>query len=502
MAIAIGIDFGSSLCRTAVFRDGKAEVFPNRFSERKLPVIVEEVDGVIAFTTIKQRLGFAETVPSAADLFQAIRQDAKEAIGEEIEAAVVTVPACFTERQRAALRKAAEEGGFGAVRLLDEAMAGLLASQFKPEIRTVLAYALGAGVFSASLFQMGPGGPRALWHEGDRGLGGNNFDAALVTLLLRRLGFAADQFIDRQESAEKLKQLAENVKIGLSKRESEQFDVNVGELFNEAAVKKSQFSVTVTLTRADLEGVLAGMIEETIHLAGLAVEGANLDAPKIDAVFLLGDSTRIPLVEKRLRAAFPAEIVRASAAAIARGAAIHGSQLDDKAWEREKTHAPAPPERVEEAAAPESWAAQFSPAFDNAFRLWRAGQQDMAIAAVEQVQTEIPKFLAKLCSIRGMNLFRQGDFAGAMQHLEKSLKFDKDERSTQKIYHEACNRRAIELTDERKYLEAKMVIRKGAAYVRECENCARLLLRIEKEMDRARRGGEPTDWTTPRKRRR
>src|SRR5216683_1014942 len=100
MATILGIDFGSSLCRTAVFRDGQVESFPNRFSERKLPVIVEGSDSAVSFSSIKQNLGLSETPATGAELFGAIRQDAKEATGEQIEAAVVTVPSCFTERQR------------------------------------------------------------------------------------------------------------------------------------------------------------------------------------------------------------------------------------------------------------------------------------------------------------------------------------------------------------------------------------------------------------------
>src|SRR4029077_4689245 len=130
------------------FRDGQVESFPNRFSERKLPVTIELANGAVSFGSIKQSLGFSETAPSASELFRAIRQDAKEAMGAEIEAAVVTVPSCFTERQRSALRDSAEDGGFAAVRLLDESTAALLATGIKPDAKTVLVYALGAGVFS------------------------------------------------------------------------------------------------------------------------------------------------------------------------------------------------------------------------------------------------------------------------------------------------------------------------------------------------------------------
>jgi tetratricopeptide (TPR) repeat protein len=492
MATILGIDFGSSLCRTAVFRDGKAESFPNRFSERKLPFVVEVADGAVSFESIKQSVGFSDTVPTASDLFRAMRQDAKEATGEDIEAAVVTVPACFTERQRAALRQAAGEGGFGAVRLLDESMAALLATAIKPDKKTILVYALGAGVFSVSVLQMDSGAPRALWHEGNRNLGGNNFDAAIVALLLDRLGFTPEQFLDRQESGGKLKQLAENVKIGLSKRSSEEFDVNIGELFSEAAARKGHFSVAVSLTRSDLENALSGMIEETIDLASHAVEGAGLDPGKIDAILLLGDSTRIPLVEKRLGEVFPVEFVRAQGGAIAHGAAMHGSQLDEKAWEREKTHGRAPEEPSEEASSPEGWAALFSPGFDKAHKLWKEGEQDQAIAAVEGLIVQMPGFLARLYVIRGENHLVHGELDKALENFDKALKFNKNDRATQKLFHRACNLKARELMESRKFTEAKMAIRRGALYEPNCQGCFQLLRRIEKELD----------WTPSRKRRR
>jgi len=481
MATILGVDFGSSLCRTAVFRDGQAESSPNRFSERKLPVIVEGADGVVSFSSIKQSLGFSETV-AAAELFEAIRQDAKEATGEELGAAVVTVPACFTERQRAALREAAVGGGFTAVRLLDESMAALLATAIKPEAKTVLVYALGAGVFCASVFQVDGGAPQTLWHEGNRNLGGNNFDAAVVSFLLERLGFTPAEFIDRQESSGKLKQLAENVKIGLSKRSSEEFDVNIGELFSEAAVKKGRFSVALSLTRTDLDSLLAGMVDETIELAGRAVVGAGLDAQKIDAILLLGDSTRIPLVEQRLRETFSGEFVRGAGNAIARGAAMHGAQVNVAAPSEER------------------WADLFSPGFEKAHRLWQAGDQDLAITTLEGVMAEMPKFLAKLYMIRGENSLHDGDVDRALENFEKVLKFDRNDRDTQKLFHRACNLKARELFERRKFLEAKTAIRRGAQYVPNCQGCGQLLLRIEKELDRARRGGPSPGWTPARKR--
>ena len=124
--------------------------------------------------------------------------------------------------------------------------------------------------------------------------------------------------------------------------------------------------------------------------------------------------------------------------------------------------------------------------------MWQSGEREQSIATVEGVFAEIPKFLAKLYAIEGENNLNRGDLDKALENFDKGLKFDKSDRATQKLFHRACNLKARELFTNRKFLEAKMAIRKGAQYVPDCKGCEQLLLRIEKELD----------WAPPRKRRR
>src|SRR4030066_486165 len=115
----IGIDFGTLSCRTAVYKDGTIEIIPNRFSEGRMPYLIEnsKKDNLsldankgeipyISFSSIKQKIGFEETVlvegkkvltiDIASDIFSAINEDASGYISAEIDGAVVTVPSCFT----------------------------------------------------------------------------------------------------------------------------------------------------------------------------------------------------------------------------------------------------------------------------------------------------------------------------------------------------------------------------------------------------------------------
>ena len=112
----------------------------------------------------------------------------------------------------------------------------------------------------------------------------------------------------------------------------------------------------------------------------------------------------------------------------------------------------------------------------------------------------MPRFLAKLCVIRGEDNLRRGDLDEALENLDKALKYDRNNLATQKLFHHACNLKARELFENRELVEAKTVIRRGAQYVPNCQGCGQLLLRIEKELDRARRGGPSPGWTPARKR--
>jgi molecular chaperone DnaK (HSP70) len=197
----ISVDFGTTACRTAYDKDGSFELFPNRYSDGRVPLLIERLKepGVsFNFSSIKQKIGLEEEVAIdgkksriidlAADMFRGIRDDAKTNSGEALDNVVVTVPAGFSEKQRAAMRTAAEKAGFTFVKLLDESAALILGAGIKDEGKLFLVYSLGGGIFTVSVFRILNGLPKALCHEGDRHLGGYNFDASLIHHLLRSSG--------------------------------------------------------------------------------------------------------------------------------------------------------------------------------------------------------------------------------------------------------------------------------------------------------------------------
>jgi hypothetical protein len=380
----IGIDFGSALCRMAVCRQGEVEVFSNRFSERALPVSLEAVDGAplpVRVSGIKEELGSAgllalgdrrlAPLEAAAEIFRDLAADAGEFTRGGLERAVVGVPACFLERQRAALQEAAERGGFRAVRLLDESVAALLSPEALRQDQTALVYSLGAGGFCASVARVERGAVRELCHEGQPGLGGHLLTAVVMAAILEHLPLSREQLRAAPAALSLLRSRAEQVKLGLSKRPLVEFDVNLRELFPPEAVPGGGASLSISLSREDFERRIAGYIDTTLQLAHAAVRGAGVEAGRIDSVLLLGGAARIPLVERRLREAFTAPLRRAPESAVASGLAWFGAQVPEAEWKapepRPEVKPEAPPSASQPAAAgSESWSEHFAPSFQEA----------------------------------------------------------------------------------------------------------------------------------------
>ncbi|HWQ03027.1 MAG TPA: Hsp70 family protein, partial [Candidatus Nitrosotenuis sp.] len=478
MPTVLGIDLGVSQCRTALARDGAAESFANRFSDRRLPLIVRSVLDTdapaarLVFRGILQELGLDDpaslpngTSPSQAaeEIFRGVREDARERAGEDVVHAVVTVPAFFLERKRAALRKAAEAAGFERAHLLDESLAALLGAKPFDSAKRVLIFAMGAGICAASVVRLLGGVPQAECHEGESELGGDDFDAAIVGYILEQLGLTADQFRDGANSVQKLRAVAEQVKIGLSKRTEEEFDVHPKELFSDAALEKlARATITLSLTREKFEAMIAEDVEHALGVAQKALDEAGNGQASVDAVVLAGGSTRIPLIEQRLRAQFGAEMVRIPDDAMARGAALHGARLGADAWQRreERVHSgpppEAPPRRVAllprdyaQPAEQAGWAGMFAPTLQSAEAMWQAGKQLEAIALMERVQAEMQNYVAHLYFQCGSAAYRTGiqalenkqyaaaleDFQAAIVNSEKALKLDAAHKDARHIYH-------------------------------------------------------------------
>ena len=476
MDTVVGIDFGSSLCRTAVCRQGEVEAFGNRFSERALPVSLAAVEAAplpVTISGIKEKLGSAEQVTlgdrrlaasdAAAEIFRDLAEDAREFSRGDADGVVVGVPACFLERQRAALQEAAERGGFRRVRLLDESVAVLLAPEVPRRDQTALVYALGAGGFCASVVRVERGAVRELCHEGQPGLGGHLFTAVVMAAILERLPLAPAQLSGAPEALSRLRARAEQVKLGLSKRPLVEFDVDLRELFPPDLIPGGGGSLSTSLSREEFEARIAAYLDATVGLTQAAVRGAGVQGGQIDTVLLVGGSTRIPLVERRLREEFQAPFQRAPESAVASGLAWFGAQLPEAEWQSAQPAAqPAPPQPEASAAPPppleaaraadESWAAQFAPSFQEAQVAWFEGDLDRAVARFERIlRQEIPQFLGHLYYRQGKTLLEAGRHDEAIRTLERALQYDHQDQAIRRALAQAYQRQGRARTQAKQY---------------------------------------------------
>jgi tetratricopeptide (TPR) repeat protein len=518
MGAIIGIDFGSMSTRTALFREQGAEPFGNRFSEGRQPILLErgpvaaDSSGLgalpVGFVSLKQKAGSDEMLNSRkgpkslasaiGDLFRHLLEDSRLAIAESIEGAVIAVPGFFPERPRLALRDAALNAGFHAVRLFDDALAAVLGTENLPHEGSILVYSMGAGVFSVSVVRTAAGKPRVVASEGNRLLGGVGFDAALIGLVLDRLGRSRD-LAPFQESIGKLRANAEQLKISLSRHEQEELQLDLGGLFGEGGV------ANLTVTRAEFEQVIALAIEGTVAQARKAVTEAALPNGSPDCILLAGGSTRIPLVERLLTREFPVPVVRTGDLNIARGAARQGGQLNPSEWKHKEAaaanqeeeidfgHHDAPPQPVNPAPTG-AWVSMFSPYLQKAEAQWNRGEREKAIATFEAMMLEGKSYLGTLHHGIGEDLFRQGRFEHALTSLERSLDYNPEDKRALHTYHRTLNERTKQLCDAGRWNDARIMIRQAIKLDPDCKGCRQLADYIENAMRMNKMGQPGVKW--------
>ncbi len=231
-------------------------------------------------------------------ILQKMKQDAEEYFGEEITQAVVTVPAYFTDTQRQATRDAGEIAGLNVRRIIDEPTAAALAYGLdKEKDQTILVYDFGGGTFDISIMEFVSGVFRVLAVHGDTHLGGDDIDKRIMEYLVEKFKVAHETDLSEDPIAmQRLKEAAEEATIELSEVTETQIIVEAITMTD-----KGPLTLEASLSRADLEKMIEDLVERTIGPTQEALKEAKLTAQNIDTVLLVGGSTRIPLVQRRVK---------------------------------------------------------------------------------------------------------------------------------------------------------------------------------------------------------
>ena len=252
-------------------------------------------------------LGDKEHAPPeiSAMILQKLKQDAEAKLGEKVSQAVITVPAYFNDSQRNATKDAGRIAGLEVLRIINEPTAAALAYGLdKKGDETIAVFDLGGGTFDITILQIGDGVFEVKSTNGDTHLGGDDFDEKIIGWIVEE--FQRDQGIDLRDdrlALQRLREAAERAKVELST--VAQTEINLPFITADQAGPKH---LVMTLTRAKMEQLVAGLIERTVGPCRQALQDAGVSASEVNEVILVGGMTRMPSVQKSVQTQFGKEV--------------------------------------------------------------------------------------------------------------------------------------------------------------------------------------------------
>ncbi len=353
MAKIIGIDLGTTNSCVSVMEGGKPIVIENSEGARTTPSVVaftksgERLVGEPAkrqaitnpdktIASIKRHMGTDHKVTIedknyspqeiSAMVLQKLKADAESYLGETVDAAVITVPAYFTDSQRQATKDAGKIAGLEVKRIINEPTAAALAYGLDNEHeQKIMVFDLGGGTFDVSIIEIGDGVLEVLATNGNNHLGGDDFDQRVIDFLVKEFKNAEGVDLSADKMAmQRLKEAAEKAKKELSS--STTSNINLPFI---TATQDGPKHLDVTLTRAKFDELTHDLVQSTMGPVNQALKDADLEATELDKVLLVGGSTRIPAVQaavNKITGKDPFKGINPDEC-VAVGAAIQGGKL-------------------------------------------------------------------------------------------------------------------------------------------------------------------------------
>lgn len=375
MGKIIGIDLGTTNSCMAVMEGGEATVIANAEGARTTPSVVAVKDGErrvgvaarnqmvsnpddtiysskrligrqfkeskddianVAYKCVEGKSGEVEMIlegkqkrPAeiSAMILQKLKTDAEAYLGEPVTEAVITVPAYFNDSQRQATKDAGKIAGLDVKRIINEPTAAALAYGIDKTTndKKIAVYDFGGGTFDISILELGDGVFQVKATNGDSQLGGDDFDQLVMKWIIDE--FKKEQGIDVSEdklAIQRVKEAAEKAKKELSNLH--ETTISLPYL---TVDKDGPKNFETKLSRSKFEDLVAELVEKTVEPCRKAMDDSGIYASDIDEVLLVGGSTRIPLVQEKVKEIFGKEPHRGTNPdeVVALGAAIQGGIL-------------------------------------------------------------------------------------------------------------------------------------------------------------------------------
>ena len=240
----------------------------------------------------------------SAMILRYLKEAAEAYLGEKVEKAVITVPAYFNDAQRQATKDAGTIAGLEVVRLVNEPTAAALAYGFdKKKDQVIAVFDFGGGTFDISILEIGEGVIEVKSTAGDTHLGGDDIDRRLVEWVLEE--FQKETGIDLRNdrmAMQRIRDACEKAKIELSS--ALETEINLPFITADQSGPKH---IQLRLTRAKFEALVEDILQRTLEPCRQALDDAKLKPEQVDAVILVGGSTRIPRVQQLVKDFFGKE---------------------------------------------------------------------------------------------------------------------------------------------------------------------------------------------------